>query len=72
MHDHQVALVGYRSIELVTVALGSLLELTRASPPLAMLDPACNELDEDEADDMRMVTWPGRPVVILVSAPGAP
>ena len=47
MHDHQVALVGYRSIELVTVALGSLLELTRASPPLAMLDPACNELDEE-------------------------
>ena len=51
--DHQVALVTLET--LVTVALGSLLELTRASPPLAMLDPACNELDEDEADDMRMV-----------------
>ena len=32
MHHHQVALV--------TVALGSLRELTLASPPLAMLDPA--------------------------------
>ena len=34
---------------MVTVALGSLLELTLVSPPLAMLDPACRARVDVEA-----------------------
>ena len=37
---------------LVTVAFGSLLELTLVSPPLAMLDPAWEQLDEGEGEDL--------------------
>ena len=41
------------SARLVTVAFGSLLELTLVSPPLAMLDPAWEEqLDEGEGEDL--------------------
>ena len=40
------------SARLVTVAFGSLLELTLVSPPLAMLDPAWEELDEGEGEGL--------------------
>ena len=41
-----------RPMALVTVAFGSLLELTLVSPPLAMLDPAWEQLDEGEGEDL--------------------